>query len=166
MPYCQIHGSYSGDSGCWECQSAEKHLEEAANERAVSAARLAAKLSAGHTYKINNPGDFECPYCLLISLKRGARRCPKCQHDVETSYWQKVKEREVSTQDLKEKKEREEREKQRRFDKEMAEYDAQLDAWAVKIRPWFFSALAVLVLGIIVMVFLVVFRIVGFFANH
>jgi hypothetical protein len=100
MSYCRVHGEYSDlwESGCPECQRAEQRTRDAEADAAEAARELAERveeLAAENTYRSNNPGDFECPYCLLISLKRGARRCPKCQHDIEGQYWDALRTREL-----------------------------------------------------------------------
>lgn len=45
-------------------------------------------------YKHSNPGDYQCPKCLFISLKRGASRCPRCQGDVAPDHWKPIYEAE------------------------------------------------------------------------
>lgn len=42
-----------------------------------------------------NPGDYTCPECLYITLKRGASRCPACQAAIGQDYWPPVYEREI-----------------------------------------------------------------------
>src|SRR5258708_2122027 len=87
MAYCPIHGVLPSTwDGCELCQRRAEEQDEAAEERA----ELTARLSAEHTYRVNNPGEYECPYCKLTSLKRGARRCPRCQHDIEGDYWEAI----------------------------------------------------------------------------
>lgn len=116
MGYCHTHGSYSGDSGCWDCQKAEERASEAAAEltkqleqtredarenaeRAEEAAReradQAEETAWERAHLVNNPGDYQCPYCLMTSLKKPARRCPRCQHDIESGYWDRVNAREA-----------------------------------------------------------------------
>lgn len=41
-------------------------------------------------YNSQNPGEFECPNCLYITLKRNASRCPKCQGTVYQNYWEGI----------------------------------------------------------------------------
>ena len=45
-------------------------------------------------FERNNPGDYQCPECLLISLKRGARRCPMCRAAVGPGHWPQIYENE------------------------------------------------------------------------
>src|ERR1019366_9490961 len=45
------------------------------------------KLREREIYERNNPGDYKCPECLLVSLKRGASRCPMCHAVVGRDYW-------------------------------------------------------------------------------
>jgi len=89
MAYCPIHG-YLGEGGtCDQCVRDREEAEEAAEARAGKAAELAAE----QTFLINNPGDYKCPHCLLKSLKRGARRCPKCHGEI--GPWDEVYAREA-----------------------------------------------------------------------
>src|SRR5665213_1755137 len=74
-----------------EDREGEEADEEAERERAEQAAREA----EDRVYRVNNPGDFDCPYCMLRSLRRAAKRCPKCQHDIEPGYWTGVFAREL-----------------------------------------------------------------------
>lgn len=39
------------------------------------------------SFKKRNPGEFECPECLFITLKRGATRCPICHSMITQDYW-------------------------------------------------------------------------------
>lgn len=73
-------------------------------------------------YQANNPGDFECPYCLLVSLKRYARRCPICRGDVPQSYWQRVAESEEAKRQRNE-------EMRRRAEDERKRKEAAHQAW-------------------------------------
>ena len=41
-------------------------------------------------YLENNPGDYQCPSCKMISLKSDASRCPKCQANVSSSFWSNI----------------------------------------------------------------------------
>ena len=114
MGHCRIHGKYSDvySDGCSECQRAEERevealgereraaesREEAARERAEraeEAARERAERAEEHAHQVNNPGEYQCPFCLLNSLKRPARRCPKCHGSIESSYWEAVLAREA-----------------------------------------------------------------------
>lgn len=70
-----------------EGRSTREAIREA-SERSASAAVRAAYLN-------NNPGDYECPNCGRISLKRPFSVCPQCQRNVPADYWDKVREREI-----------------------------------------------------------------------
>ena len=92
MPRCRIHGEYTG-SYCDECRDAEARAEE---HRAEMLEKLDEATAANQdlVYKFRNPGDFQCPACKLITLKRGASRCPICHIDIEPDFWTAVAERE------------------------------------------------------------------------
>jgi cation transport ATPase len=116
MAYCPIHG-YLGEGGtCDQCVRDREEAEEAAEARAEKAAELAAE----QTFLINNPGDYKCPHCLLKSLKRDARRCPKCHGEI--GPWDEVyakeaealkKQEEARTQKERERRQQEEIRKER-----------------------------------------------------
>src|SRR5665213_3051142 len=76
-------------------EEAEREREEAREEAARERAEQAAREAEDRVYRVNNPGDFDCPYCMLRSLRRAAKRCPKCQHDIEPGYWTGVFAREL-----------------------------------------------------------------------
>ena len=112
--YCTKHGKYLegwSEGGCPECsdeakqserdreraacdaeerEEASRRREEAAQERDERAAERADE----RAYLINNPGEYDCPHCMLKSLKRGATRCPKCQGIIEGRSWLEVYARE------------------------------------------------------------------------
>ncbi|SDD09930.1 DUF4670 domain-containing protein [Niabella drilacis] len=50
-------------------------------------------------YESANPGEYECPNCLYITLKRNASRCPKCHGTVSSSYWYTINKREAEAQE-------------------------------------------------------------------
>lgn len=83
MSYCHIHGR-SGDheDGCPLCRDAQERAES-------DLAEVIALLKA-----IRNPGDYECPHCGRIALKKQFSRCGHCQGVVEQSYWQIIEARE------------------------------------------------------------------------
>jgi Flp pilus assembly pilin Flp/uncharacterized Zn finger protein (UPF0148 family) len=115
--YCRIHGWYRtglDEGGCPRCQSQERQGLREQGELQQEAGELADERAAEQTYRLNNPGDYECPYCLLKTLKRGARRCPKCQHDIEQTYWRDVLAREEEARRREEEKNRQ-REDERRL---------------------------------------------------
>ena len=45
--------------------------------------------------RLENPGEYECPNCLFITLKMNASRCPKCQGTVSHNYWAAIKRKEA-----------------------------------------------------------------------
>lgn len=45
-------------------------------------------------YKQANPGDYQCPECLYITLKKSASRCPTCRSSISTAHWERVLEQE------------------------------------------------------------------------
>lgn len=45
-------------------------------------------------YKRQNPGDYKCPECLYITLKRGASRCPACHAAIGHDHWPPIYENE------------------------------------------------------------------------
>lgn len=57
-------------------------------------------------YKRDNPGDYECPACLYITLLRGASRCPHCQATVPSNYWPPIYEQERIEAEERERQER------------------------------------------------------------
>ena len=74
--YCATHDiHYNHD--CPKCLAAERHWE---------------LLNQGQEsdYRRANPGDFECPHCKYISLKRGAARCPHCRGHIRSDDWIKL----------------------------------------------------------------------------
>jgi uncharacterized Zn finger protein (UPF0148 family) len=98
MGYCHIHGEYIGSAefGCPKCQEAQGNTEEALS--AIVSGTLAglarqeksdAKVIAA-LHEINNPGEYQCPACRLKTLITGASRCPRCQKDIEHSFWEAI----------------------------------------------------------------------------
>lgn len=81
MSYCDQHGiNYSGHI-CPHCIEEQRH--EDVLETVANAARWS-------EYKHANPGDYECPHCKYITLKRDATRCPRCHGDIDINYWQTI----------------------------------------------------------------------------
>lgn len=88
MKYCGWHDiNYSG-SECSRCVADERHQDilAQAQERAEDTAYAIREAD----YRRANPGDYECPLCLYVSLKRGASRCPRCHGDVPSDHWARV----------------------------------------------------------------------------
>ncbi|MHB0997496.1 MAG: hypothetical protein ACYC2I_14115 [Elusimicrobiales bacterium] len=122
--YCSTHGEYDDDysNGCPDCQKLEERSQEAAEraendnkelleklnemseqreaiarssrEATERASAEAAEAARDAAYLANNPGDYECPECRMISLKHLARRCPKCQSNISDSFWERIREQE------------------------------------------------------------------------
>jgi ssDNA-binding Zn-finger/Zn-ribbon topoisomerase 1 len=97
--YCGRHGiDYTGYS-CPRCDAEERHGEildatyrEIQNATEVSEA-VAASVQRSD-YLRANPGEYECPHCRYISLKKRASRCPLCHGEVGAEYWNVVSIRE------------------------------------------------------------------------
>jgi len=68
-------------------------IEEAAENRERDLER-AAESAERAAYLTNNPGDYGCPACMMISLRYGASCCPKCQRALPGDYWQRIREQE------------------------------------------------------------------------
>lgn len=83
--YCRTHGVYHdtfGD-GCPRCRETEESTLRAL---------------ANTEYRATNPGEYECPHCRYVSLRRGASRCPLCQGSVHADYWSRVRAAEAAAQ--------------------------------------------------------------------
>ena len=52
------------------------------------------RLREQEDFKRKNPGDYECPECLFITLKKGATRCPVCHAAIARDHWPPIVERE------------------------------------------------------------------------
>src|SRR3954451_14837991 len=80
MDQGKVHGYYVEDgNGCGDCRDSDKEVRQSLSELA---------------HKRANPGDYECPHCLYISLKNRASRCPKCHGHIDREYWDGVREKE------------------------------------------------------------------------
>ena len=80
MPQCHVHGWYSADDdGCWMCRDAEERAQADRDE-------IIARLNDAR----RGPGDYECPHCRYISLRRGATRCPLCHGVIDQQLWQRI----------------------------------------------------------------------------
>ncbi len=79
--YCRTHGKFWDpyESGCPACRDLKESTLEAIR---------------ASDYRRANPGEYECPHCRYISLRRMASRCPLCQGTVDDSYWKRVEARE------------------------------------------------------------------------
>ena len=90
MGYCHIHGKHYYDDGCPRCRAAE---EQAESDRSDTLEKLddLRKAQRHAADAINNPGDYACPYCKLRTLLKDASCCPKCQKDIGSDYWDRVR---------------------------------------------------------------------------
>lgn len=81
MAHCDVHGiDYSGRL-CPRC-IADQHHEDVVDVLETATRNVA--------WKQANPGEYECPHCRYITLKRGATRCPTCRGEVALTYWENV----------------------------------------------------------------------------
>jgi hypothetical protein len=92
--YCRVHGEYNvydGNlGGCPDCQQLERDNIARLDDIAHANVKLAVQM----VYHTNNPGDYECPACRMISLKYLASRCPLCRSDVNSTFWERIQARE------------------------------------------------------------------------
>jgi hypothetical protein len=80
MSYCRVHGSFSdSEDGCPACRAAEERAEA---DRAATLEQISEL-----AWRTRNPGEFECPHCKYIALKRQASRCPLCHGTIDSHYW-------------------------------------------------------------------------------
>ena len=110
MTRCYVHGIEYGGYQCPRCLDDDRHAdaERRADEREEDARRRAderaeearravedsAQAAMDAAYRIANPGDYECPSCGFVTLKKDRPRCPKCHGEVTTLYWEAVHDRE------------------------------------------------------------------------
>ncbi len=103
MRHCRIHGDYIYDA-CPSCQDLAERAERERQERRGAeeedreerraAEERALESRQESDYKNANPGDYECPNCRYITLRREASRCPKCRGAVTPDYWKPILTRE------------------------------------------------------------------------
>jgi len=98
MPHCRIHGrEFEYWEGCPECRDAEVRAEQdraellEALEREREERRAAEEDAKNRTA---NPGDYECPECRYVTLRRMAKRCPKCHAIIPPAHWPPIVEAE------------------------------------------------------------------------
>src|SRR5882672_3281303 len=92
MAYCQIHGGFDDHSreGCPKCQDLESQTQRDRSQMLESLENL--DLSRDEiVHAINNPGDYQCPYCKFKTLLYEAACCPKCQRNIADSYWEPIR---------------------------------------------------------------------------
>jgi hypothetical protein len=106
--HCSTHDIDHKSYDCPRCQAERRHeelLEQAResheeevryaqerHEEAIEAARES-------DHRRANPGDYECPHCKYISLKRNATRCPLCHGSPDANYWSEVAAREEAARE-------------------------------------------------------------------
>ena len=111
MNTCDRCGRPTKYSTCTLCESIEReHQEDVERDEQARAERLALSLEHLNQSKRNaeelleqsrenaeriadariNPGDYDCPACLYRTLRYRASRCPTCQANVGTEYWDRV----------------------------------------------------------------------------
>lgn len=86
--YCGRHSIHYMGRSCPRCDAEERHKELLSATEESVADTVDAMREAD--YRRANPGDYACPHCKYISLKRGASRCPLCQGEVESDYWSAI----------------------------------------------------------------------------
>jgi uncharacterized Zn finger protein (UPF0148 family) len=90
--YCSRHNINHPAYECPRCEVEARHYEaqrlaNARHQEAIDAARES-------DYRRANPGDYRCPHCKYVTLKKGASRCPMCHGEPPPSYWPEVEARE------------------------------------------------------------------------
>ena len=106
MPHCYTHDiDYPALHECPECRADEaaesrrrviEQQEEAREDRLREEERQrdryqeTVRLREREIYKRHNPGDYTCPECLYITLKRSASRCPACHAAITQDYWTRM----------------------------------------------------------------------------
>jgi len=88
MYHCSKHSIHHESYDCPRCAEEERH--EQLLEVAFLQAKAASGASKASDYKRANPGDYLCPHCRYIALKRWGKRCPLCHGEVESSYWSRL----------------------------------------------------------------------------
>lgn len=95
MSYCRVHDGlyYKYEDGCPKCRD---DAEQAASDRSEIIGELARSREdiANAAFYFANPGDYNCPSCKFLTLKKGASRCPRCQADPGLQYWAEVETKE------------------------------------------------------------------------
>lgn len=81
MGYCTEHFIDYDSLDCPRCLAEDRH------EEVVDLAQQAVHQAKHSEHKRANPGDYKCPECLYVTLKRGAMRCPICRARITQQYW-------------------------------------------------------------------------------
>lgn len=82
MEHCNRHDIDYNGSDCPRCIAEDRHQE---------VLDTMYEDSRESHYRRANPGDYECPHCKYITLKQGASRCPTCQGEIGSVYWDAIK---------------------------------------------------------------------------
>ena len=88
MEYCGRHDIHYKGGECPRCSGEERHRELLAQAR--DGVEETARAIQESDYRHANPGDYECPHCRYVSLRRAAARCPLCHGTVPTDYWSRI----------------------------------------------------------------------------
>ena len=95
--YCGRHSIHYPGRTCPRCDAEERHREILnATEESIAETAHAMRES---DYRQANPGDYQCPHCMYLSLRRGASRCPLCHGDVGSEYWNSVRASEAAAEE-------------------------------------------------------------------
>lgn len=145
MGHCRLHGHY--EEYCRDCLLAQENLEEQIGDLTSEVSKQADL--------INNPGEYECPYCLFKTLNYMATVCFKCHRDIDNNYWINVDNKEARKREARLKKAKEEAAIKATVEK--AQLDAQIAAqrkekeWEreMLIRVYVYGILAVLLLWVL-----------------
>lgn len=134
MGHCYTHGDHRGNI-CPECRA--KELDEqheelvqaigSLSDNEVDYDSLADKLAD----KLNNPGDWSCPWCQHYTLLYRAWRCPKCHAQFSPEYYDQYW-TEVDEEIEEEKKEKQREEEERQRQRAEAARKAQAEAEAAQ----------------------------------
>ncbi len=124
MGHCYRHGDHRGNN-CPECRTEEQDQQ---HQEVVGAIESLSENEVDYDAlfdKVNNPGDYFCPWCQFRTLRYRALRCPKCQAQFSNEdfneYW------DVADQEAEEEKRQKQREEEQRAEaarKAKAEADA------------------------------------------
>ncbi len=122
--YCSEHG-IDYNSVCPACvrDQAEEDRQSILSSLSEQTEEVSERLDT-LLYRQSNPGDYKCPECYFITLKKGAKRCPMCRSSISEEYWKQVAEKEEEARKRKaemEEKRRQAAEEQKRKVKEEEE---------------------------------------------
>jgi hypothetical protein len=114
-------------------------------------------------YRAANPGEFECPECKYVSLRRDASRCPVCHATVGRDHWSLIYERERFEAQERARREKlaaaewaagePERQRQRVEAQRLAKAEATAAIWRIYLKFYFQYLLPVLCIGTVNLIF-------------